>query len=160
VVKAYTTRVGHGPLPTEVPEPLQSHLRQLGNEFGATTGRARRCGWFDAVVVRYAVRVNGLTDLAVTKLDVLDTFEQIALCTGYRIGNDVFTEFPGDLYTLEHAEPVYEMFEGWQTSLAGARTLADLPKAARTYLDRIEALVEAPITYVSVGTRRDQIIGL
>jgi len=160
VVKAYTTRVGHGPLPTEVPEPLQSHLRQLGNEFGATTGRARRCGWFDAVVVRYAVRVNGLTDLAVTKLDVLDTFEKISLCTGYRVGNDIFTEFPGDLYTLEHAEPVYEEFEGWQTSLASARTLADLPKTARTYLDRIEALVEAPITYVSVGTRRDQIIGL
>jgi adenylosuccinate synthase len=160
VVKAYTTRVGHGPLPTEFEEPFQSRVRELGNEFGATTGRARRCGWFDSVVVRYAVRVNGLSDLAVTKLDVLDTLEQIALCTGYRVGDEVYTEFPGDLCILEHAEPVYEMFEGWQTSTANARSLSELPKSARAYLDRIETLVEAPITYVSVGTRRDQIIGL
>lgn len=160
VVKAYTTRVGQGPLPTEFAEPLQSDMRQLGNEFGATTGRARRCGWFDAVVVRYAVRVNGLTDLAVTKLDVLDTLDEIKLCTAYRVGDDVFTEFPGDLKLLENAEPVYETFRGWRTSTASARTLEDLPAAARAYLNRIEALVEAPITYVGVGTRRDQIIGL
>jgi adenylosuccinate synthase len=160
VVKAYTTRVGQGPLPTEFAEPLQSEMRKLGNEFGATTGRARRCGWFDAVVVRYAVRVNGLTDLAVTKLDVLDTLEEIKLCTAYRVGEDVFTEFPGDLTMLEHAEPVYETFTGWLTSTANARSLEDLPHQARAYLNRIEALVEAPITYVSVGTRRDQIIGL
>ncbi len=160
VVKAYTTRVGHGPLPTEFQEPLQSHVRQLGNEFGATTGRARRCGWFDGVVVRYAVRVNGLTDLAVTKLDVLDTLEQLSVCTGYRVGNDVYTEFPGDLCALETAVPVYETFEGWRRPTAGARSLDDLPRQARVYLDRIESLVEAPITYVSVGTRRDQIIGL
>jgi adenylosuccinate synthase len=160
VVKAYTTRVGQGPLPTEFAEPMQSEMRKLGNEFGATTGRARRCGWFDAVVVRYAVRVNGLTDLAVTKLDVLDTLDEIKVCTAYRVGDDVFTEFPGDLALLEHAEPVYETFDGWRTSTATARTLEDLPQAARAYLNRIEALVEAPITYVSVGTRRDQIIGL
>ena len=160
VVKAYTTRVGQGPLPTEFAEPLQSEMRKLGNEFGATTGRARRCGWFDAVVVRYAVRVNGLTDLAVTKLDVLDTLDEVRLCTAYRVGEDVFTEFPGDLTMLSHAEPVYETFAGWRTSTADARTLEDLPAAARAYLDRIEQLVEAPITYVSVGTRRDQIIGL
>ncbi|MDQ2890063.1 MAG: adenylosuccinate synthase [Gemmatimonadota bacterium] len=160
VVKAYTTRVGEGPLPTEFAEPLQSRMRSLGNEFGATTGRARRCGWFDAVVVRYAVRVNGLTDLAVTKLDVLDTLDEISLCTGYRIGSEEFTEFPGDLALLEHAEPVYESFPGWRTSTADARTLHELPAPAREYLDRIEMLVEAPITYVSVGTRRDQIIGL
>jgi adenylosuccinate synthase len=160
VVKAYTTRVGQGPLPTEFAEPLQSEMRKLGNEFGATTGRARRCGWFDGVVVRYAVRVNGLTDLAVTKLDVLDTLEEIKLCTAYRVGQDVFAEFPGDLTMLATAEPVYETFKGWRTSTAHARTLEDLPAAARAYLDRIEQLVEAPITYVSVGTRRDQIIGL
>ncbi|MEO8945007.1 MAG: adenylosuccinate synthase [Gemmatimonadaceae bacterium] len=160
VVKAYTTRVGQGPLPTEFAEPLQSQMRTLGNEFGATTGRARRCGWFDAVVVRYAVRVNGLTDLAVTKLDVLDTLDEIMLCTAYRVGDKVFTEFPGDLTMLEHAEPVYETFAGWRTPTADARSLADLPEQARAYLNRIEALVEAPITYVSVGTRRDQIIGL
>jgi adenylosuccinate synthase len=160
VVKAYTTRVGQGPMPTEFAEPLQSQMRKLGNEFGATTGRPRRCGWFDAVVVRYATRVNGLTDIAATKLDVLDTLEEIKLCTAYRVGSEIFTEFPGDLSMLEHAEPVYETFKGWQTSTSGARTLEDLPEAARVYLNRIEALVEAPITYVSVGTRRDQIIGL
>jgi adenylosuccinate synthase len=160
VVKAYTTRVGAGPLPTEFAEPLQSRMRELGNEFGATTGRPRRCGWFDAVVVRYAVRVNGLSDLAVTKLDVLDTLDELQLCTGYRVGSEVFTEFPGDLEALERAEPLYETFPGWRTSTADARTLADLPTEARAYLDRIESLVDAPITYVSVGTRRDQIIGL
>lgn len=160
VVKAYTTRVGHGPLPTELAEPLQSEMRKLGNEFGATTGRARRCGWFDAVVVRYAVRVNGLSDLAVTKLDVLDTLEEIRLCNAYRVGDDVFTEFPGDLSSLDSAQPVYETLQGWRSPTGAARTLADLPRQARAYLDRIESLVEAPITYVSVGTRRDQIIGL
>ena len=160
VVKAYTTRVGHGPLPTELEEPLQSRVRELGNEFGATTGRPRRCGWFDGVVVRYAVRVNGLTDLAVTKLDVLDTLETLSVCTGYRVGDTIYTEFPGDLHLLEQAQPVYEVMDGWCTSTADARSLADLPRQARAYLDRIESLVEAPITYVSVGTRRDQIIGL
>ena len=160
VVKAYTTRVGNGPLPTELAEPLQTEVRTLGNEFGATTGRARRCGWFDALVVKYATRVNGLSDLAVTKLDVLDTLPELLLCTGYEIDGDMYEEFPSDLLALEKVKPRYERFEGWQQSTASARSLADLPKAARTYLDRIEALCEAPITYVSVGTRRDQIIGL
>ncbi|MGA1308768.1 MAG: adenylosuccinate synthase [Gemmatimonadaceae bacterium] len=160
VVKAYTTRVGAGPLPTEFDEGFGDHVRTLGNEFGATTGRPRRCGWFDAVVVRYAVRVNGLTGLAITKLDVLDTMDRIGLCTGYRVAGEVMTEFPGDLADLDGIEPVYEWFDGWQTSTAAARSLTDLPKAARAYLDRIQALVACPAQYVSVGTRRDQIIGL
>ena len=160
VVKAYTTRVGNGPLPTELDEPLQTQVRSLGNEFGATTGRARRCGWFDALVVKYATRVNGLSDLAVTKLDVLDTLPKLGVCTGYEIDGDLHTEFPSDLLALEKVVPKYEWFEGWQRSTADARALADLPREARAYLDRIEELVEAPITYVSVGTRRDQIIGL
>jgi len=158
VVKAYTTRVGNGPLPTEFDEPLGSHVRQLGNEFGATTGRPRRCGWFDAVVVRYAVRVNGLTSLAVTKLDVLDTLDELGICTGYRVGDTVHEEFPADISVLDRIEPVYEWFPGWKRSTADARSLADLPKEARAYLDRIEALVESPMRFVSVGTRRDQII--
>ncbi|HEX4932532.1 MAG TPA: adenylosuccinate synthase [Gemmatimonadaceae bacterium] len=158
VVKAYTTRVGNGPLPTEFEEPLHSHVRTLGNEFGATTGRPRRCGWFDAVVVRYAVRVNGLTALAVTKLDVLDTLDQLGICTGYRVGDTVHEEFPADISVLDHIEPVYEWFPGWKRSTADARSLADLPKEARAYLDRIEQLVESPMRFVSVGTRRDQII--
>jgi adenylosuccinate synthase len=159
IVKAYTTRVGNGPLPTELEEPLASRIRELGKEFGATTGRPRRCGWFDSVVVRYATRINGLTGIAVTKLDVLDTLDRIALCTGYLIDGDLFTEFPGDLVALERAQPQYEWLEGWQQSTADARTREDLPPQARTYLQRIEALVDAPIKYISVGTRRDQIIG-
>jgi adenylosuccinate synthase len=160
VVKAYTTRVGNGPLPTELAEPLQSLVRKLGNEFGATTGRARRCGWFDALVVKYATRVNGLSDLAVTKLDVLDTLEKVAICTGYEIDGELHEDFPGDLLALEKVVPRYEWLDGWQRSTAEARSLAELPNEARVYLDRMETLVEAPITYVSVGTRRDQIIGL
>ena len=160
VVKAYTTRVGNGPLPTELEEPLATEVRTLGNEFGATTGRPRRCGWFDAVVVRYAARVNGLTGLAVTKLDVLDTLDRLAVCTGYKVGDEVHEEFPGDLVLLEKAVPVYEWFDGWRTSTAAARTLGDLPPAARRYLDRIRELADTPISYVSVGTHRDQIIGV
>jgi adenylosuccinate synthase len=159
VVKAYTTRVGNGPLPTEFEEPLKSRVRELGHEYGATTGRPRRCGWFDAVVVRYAVRVNGLSHLAVTKLDVLDTLDRVAICTGYESAGEVHTEFPADLTALDDMVPRYEWFEGWQQSTADARRLADLPPAARRYLDRIEELVEAPIEFVSVGTRRDQLIG-
>lgn len=160
VVKSYTTRVGNGPLPTELEEPLASEIRRLGNEFGATTGRPRRCGWFDAVVVRYAARINGLAGLAITKLDVLDTLERIALCTGYRSHGEILEEFPGDAVVLEQVEPIYEWFEGWRTSTAGVRRLRDLPGEARRYLDRIRELAETPITYVSVGTRRDQIIGV
>ena len=160
VVKAYTTRVGNGPLPTEFGEPLGSEVRRLGNEYGATTGRARRCGWFDAVVVRYATRVNGLSGVAVTKLDVLDTLDRVAVCTGYEVDGGLLTEFPGDISALDRLTPRYEWFDGWRRSTADARRLDELPREARAYLDRIEALIEAPIAYVSVGTRRDQIIGL
>src|SRR5215211_564716 len=159
VVKAYTTRVGNGPLPTELEEPLGSEVRRLGNEYGAVTGRPRRCGWFDGVVVRYATRVNGLSGLAVTKLDVLDTLDRVAICTGYEVENDLYTEFPGDITALERVCPRYEWMEGWKRPTSAARRLEELPPEARRYLDRIETLVEAPIVYVSVGTRRDQIIG-
>jgi adenylosuccinate synthase len=158
VVKAYTTRVGSGPLPTEFDEVMGEHVRKLGNEFGATTGRPRRCGWFDAVVVRYAVRVNGLSSLAVTKLDVLDTLEKIGLCTGYEVEGEVVEEFPGDIAALDDIKPRYEWFDGWMCSTAEARKLSDLPDNARKYLARIEELVDCPIGYVSVGTRRDQIL--
>jgi adenylosuccinate synthase len=139
---------------------MAERMRSLGNEFGATTGRARRCGWFDAVVVRYATRINGLTDVAVTKLDVLDTLDRIAICTGYEYDGEFHTEFPGDLTMLDQAVPRYEWMDGWQRSTADARRLVDLPAEARAYLDRLNELIETPITYVSVGTRRDQIIGL
>lgn len=158
VVKAYTTRVGSGPLPTELPSPLQERFRELGDEFGATTGRPRRCGWFDAVVVRYAARVNGLTGLAVTKLDVLDTLPELRIATGYRVGGEPLVDFPADPTLLETAQPTYETLPGWLTSTAAARGWDDLPEAAKRYLRRLEELTEVPIHYVSVGTRRDQII--
>ena len=160
VVKAYTTRVGNGPLPTEADEARGEQLRTLGAEFGATTGRPRRCGWFDAVVVRYAARVNGLTHLAVTKLDVLDTLAEIPVCTGYRVGGAPSDDVPADADALGCVEPVYEVLEGWRRPTQGARRLADLPPQARAYLDRLQDLAETPIAYVSVGTRRDQIIGM
>jgi adenylosuccinate synthase len=158
VVKAYTTRVGNGPLPTEAEPGAGEQLRALGGEFGATTGRPRRCGWFDAVVVRYAVRVNGLTGLAVTKLDVLDSFAEIPVCVGYRLDGAPCDSMPADVEGLGRVQPVYEHLPGWQRSLTGVRRLADLPPAARSYLDRLQDLARAPIHYVSVGTRRDQII--
>jgi adenylosuccinate synthase len=158
VVKAYTTRVGNGPLPTEVAGELQTRLRDLGGEFGATTGRPRRCGWFDATVVRYSVRVNGLTGLAVTKLDVLDTFAEIPVCVAYRLDGVECAEVPSDVEALERVEPVYEVLPGWQRPTTEATRLADLPAPARAYLDRLEDLAGAPTRYVSVGTRRDQII--
>jgi len=158
VVKAYTTRVGSGPLPTELEADLGERLRELGGEYGATTGRPRRCGWFDAVVVRYAARVNGLTGLALTKLDVLDTFDEVRICTGYALDGEVHEEFPDDLARLERAEPVFETLAGWSTDTSSARTIDDLPPAARAFMDRVEALTEVPIQYVSVGTQRKQII--
>ncbi|HYW07510.1 MAG TPA: adenylosuccinate synthase [Longimicrobium sp.] len=158
VVKAYTTRVGEGPLPTEFPSPMQERVRELGGEFGATTGRPRRCGWFDAVVVRYAARVNGLTGLAVTKLDVLDTLPELRIATSYRAGGESLDDFPGDLGLLEDAEPEYETLPGWQSSTSEARRWEELPPAALAYLRRIEELTGVEIRYVSVGTRRDQII--
>ncbi|MBA2458873.1 MAG: adenylosuccinate synthase [Gemmatimonadales bacterium] len=158
VVKAYTTRVGNGPLPTEAASPDGERLRELGGEYGAVTGRARRCGWFDATVVRYAARVNGLTGLAVTKLDVLDSFAEIPVCTGYLLDGQRCDEMPAEVEALGRVQPVYEVLSGWATPTGGARRLGDLPNQARSYLDRLQALSEVPVRYVSVGTRRDQII--
>lgn len=158
VVKAYTTRVGNGPLPTEAEPKIAERIRELGGEFGATTGRPRRCGWFDAVVVRYAVRINGLTGLAVTKLDVLDTFAEIPVCVGYKLDGEIIDSMPADVETIGRVEPIYETLPGWQKELTEARRLADLPAAARAYVDRLQDLAGAPVRYVSVGTRRDQII--
>jgi adenylosuccinate synthase len=158
VVKAYTTRVGNGPLPTEATPEVAERIRELGDEYGATTGRPRRCGWFDAVVVRYAVRVNGLTGLAVTKLDVLDTFAEIPVAVGYRLDGETIDSMPADVETISRVEPVYETVPGWEKRLTDVRRLADLPPAARAYVDRLQDLAGAPIRYVSVGSRRDQII--
>ena len=159
VVKAYITRVGEGPLPTGMAPEMDEHMRQLGGEFGATTGRPRRCGWFDSVISRFAAQVNGLTGLAVTKLDVLDTLAEIQVATAYRLPDgSVVEDFPADTWSLGSLEPVYETLPGWQSSTADARTLADLPANARAYLDRLEELTDAPVRWVSVGTKRSQII--
>ncbi len=158
IVKAYTTRVGNGPLPTEAKPEEAERLRSLGDEFGATTGRPRRCGWFDAVVVRYAVRVNGLSGLAVTKLDVLDSFETVPVCTHYRLDGERLDDLPDNVAALERVQPVYELLAGWRRSTAEAQRLEDLPTAARRYLDRLQELAGAPVKYVGVGTKREQLI--
>ncbi|MBI4544395.1 MAG: adenylosuccinate synthase [Gemmatimonadetes bacterium] len=158
VVKAYTTRVGSGPMPTELPPELGDQLRELGGEYGATTGRPRRCGWFDAVLVRYAARVNGLTGLALTKLDVLDSLDEIRIAAAYQAGGTTLEDFPDDLAVLGQVEPVYETLPGWRTPTGEARSPAHLPEGAHHYLRRMEELTGVPIRLVSVGTGREQII--
>jgi adenylosuccinate synthase len=158
VVKAYTTRVGNGPLPTEASPEEAERLRSLGDEFGATTGRPRRCGWFDAVVVRYAARVNGLSGLAVTKLDILDTLESIPVCTHYRMDGEELQDLPDNVVALDCVQPVYELMPGWRKSTADARRLEDLPFAARRYLSRLQDLAGTVVKFVGVGTKREQLI--
>jgi adenylosuccinate synthase len=154
IVKAYTTRVGEGPLPTELHGAMGDELRESGGEYGASTGRPRRCGWYDAVAVRYAVRINGLDAIAVTKLDVLDGRDEVPLCTGYRHGDEVLTEFPSNVATLAECVPVYEVLPGWSRPTAGARRYEDLPPQAQTYLKRIEEVTGVPIAIVSTGSDR------
>ncbi len=156
VIKAYTTRVGEGPFPTELFDEFGEKLRQVGREFGATTGRPRRCGWFDAVASRYACLVDGINKLAVTKLDVLDDLEQIAICVGYDLNGKVTREFPASVTDLERILPVYEWLPGWKQNTSSARNWLDLPENARNYLKRMAELVESNIAIVSVGPRRDQ----
>ena len=154
VVKAYTTRVGSGPFPTELTDEQGAMLQRRGQEYGATTGRKRRCGWFDAVAVRFAVRVNGLSGLAVTKLDVLDDCPAIKICVGYRVDGTVRDEWPGDLRTLEACAPVYEEMEGWRTPTTGLTDHTRLPAQARQYLARLEALVHCPVDVISTSSQR------
>lgn len=156
VVKAYTTRVGMGPFPTEFAQEFGDKMRQLGGEYGATTGRPRRCGWFDAVVVRMAAMVNGLTHLAITKMDVLDTLPEIKICTGYRYDGRVLEHYPAELWVQENLEPVYETHPGWLCSTQEARSFAELPEKAQSYLRRIRELTATPIAIVSVGSKRSQ----
>jgi len=158
VAKAYTTRVGYGPFPAEFKGELAQRLRELGGEYGATTGRPRRCGWFDAVMVNYAVRVNGISSLAITKLDVLDTLEEIQICVGYRYGNRVYTNFPSEMRILENCEPIYEVFPGWMTSTRRARRYEDLPEKAKRYLEAISEMTRVPISLISVGSEREETI--
>jgi len=156
--KAYTTRVGEGPLPTELTGEIGNRLRESGQEFGAVTGRPRRCGWYDAVAVRYAVRVNGLTALALTKLDVLDSLPELQVCTSYRCHGTTLTEMPGDLAQLAACEPVYEALPGWKAPTAGARRYADLPREAQRYVGRLEEITGVPAAIISTGSAREDTI--
>jgi adenylosuccinate synthase len=158
VAKAYTTRVGEGPLPTELTGELGNRLRESGQEFGAVTGRPRRCGWYDAVAVRYAVRVNGLDALALTKLDVLDGLPELQVCTAYRCRGGVLNEFPGDTAQLAACEPVYETLPGWTTPTRSVRKYSDLPREARAYIARIEAITGVPAAILSTGSAREDTI--
>ncbi len=158
VAKAYTTRVGEGPFPTELKDRMGEYLRARGQEFGATTGRPRRCGWFDAVAVRYAVRVNGLSTLALMKLDVLDECETISVCTGYRCRGEILTEFPNETHLLKECEPIYEEFPGWKESTQGLLDEEKLPRRCRDYVEALESLLGVDISLISTGPRRDQTI--
>jgi adenylosuccinate synthase len=160
ISKAYVTRVGSGPFPTELLDATGEQLRQVGGEFGATTGRPRRCGWFDTMVVRYAVRVNGLTGIALTKLDVLSDFDTIKVCTGYTYQGKTLETLPAALEIFENCQPVYEELPGWRTDITGAKSFADLPENAQKYVRRLEELAGCPIVMVSIGPRRDQTIVL
>ncbi len=157
-VKAYTTRVGEGPFPTEFSDRLKYDIQKKGNEFGATTGRPRRCGWFDSVLVRYAVIVNGISELAIMKLDVLDDLKKIKICTAYKFKGQIYKNFPVDFEVLCNAKPIYEELDGWQTSLKGIREYNKLPKNARRYIERLERLLKVRVKYISIGSDRDEII--
>jgi adenylosuccinate synthase len=158
ITKAYTTRVGNGPLPTEFDKAMGDRVRQLGGEFGATTGRPRRCGWFDGVVLKRAADLNGLTTLAITKLDVLDSLEKISLCTAYRLNGKPLDGFPHNTDDLDRVEPVYEEVDGWQADTKDIRSYDDLPEKAKKYLKRLSEIVGVPISMVSVGPERKQTI--
>jgi adenylosuccinate synthase len=158
VAKAYTTRVGSGPFPTELTDAIGCGLQERGKEFGATTGRPRRCGWLDGVLLRYATRINGLSSLAVTKLDVLDGCNELKICIGYRHGGKVYREMPADLEQLTECEPVYEVLSGWTAPTTGIRSYKGLPPQAKRYLDRIEELADCRIDIVSTGSKRDDTI--
>ncbi len=161
VAKAYSTRVGNGPFPTELDDAVGEQLREAGGEFGATTGRPRRCGWLDGVALRYTTMINGFTELAVTKLDVLSGLSEIKVCTQYRLpGGKTTRRFPSEVQTLEQVEPIYETLPGWQEDVTGARALGDLPEAARQYVRFMANETGVPIGMISVGPRRDQIVRL
>jgi adenylosuccinate synthase len=158
IVKAYTTRVGAGPFPTELLDASGERLRERGAEYGTTTGRPRRCGWYDAVIARYSARINGVTDFVLTKLDVLTGLETIPVCLAYRVGDKTYDEMPMTQTDFHHAVPVYEELPGWDEDISTARSLEDLPKNARRYVEALEAMTSAPISVVGVGPGRDESI--
>jgi adenylosuccinate synthase len=160
VIKAYTTRVGEGPFPTELLDAKGELLRDTGAEFGTTTGRPRRCGWFDAVIGRYATRINGVTDFVLTKLDVLTGMDEVPVCVAYEVDGKRFDELPMNQTDFSRAIPVYETLPGWVEDISAARTLADLPRNARDYVAALEKMIKAPISAIGVGPGRDQTVAV
>lgn len=160
IAKAYTTRVGNGPHPTELTDAAGKHMQQVGGEIGTVSKRVRRCGWLDLVQLRYAVRINGVTSLAITKLDVLSGLSKLKICTGYRIGKTIFHEFPAEINDLPHCHPVYDTLSGWQKSLSGIRSFRALPKEAKMYLLFVKQQLGIPINMISVGPDRKELISV
>ena len=160
IAKAYTTRVGEGPFPTEMSGDLEEKLRQAGGEFGATTGRSRRCGWFDAFALKYAAQINGISWIALTKLDVLSGFDKIKICVGYKYNGHELTSFPSTSHVLEKIEPIYEEMDGWTEDISNAKEISELPIQAREYLKKLEEVTGVPIYTVSLGPSREKIIFL
>ena len=158
IVKAYTTRVGSGPFPTELSDDVGQRLGERGHEFGTVTGRQRRCGWFDAVLVRQSCAISGVTGIALTKLDVLDGFETVKICTGYRLHGKIMDYFPAHAADQAAVEPIYEEMDGWQETTAGARSWADLPAQAIKYIQRVQELIETPVALVSTSPEREDTI--
>ena len=158
IVKAYTTRVGEGPFPTELFDEAGKRIAERGREFGTVTGRARRCGWFDAVLARQSIAINGIHGIALTKLDVLDGFDELKICVGYRINGREFDYLPAGMKDQAAAEPIYETIEGWSESTQGARSWKDLPANAIKYVRRIEELIAAPVALLSTSPERDDTI--
>jgi adenylosuccinate synthase len=156
VVKAYTTRVGAGPFPTELTDAQGEWLREAGGEYGVTTGRARRTGWFDAVIGRHATRINGITDYFVTKLDVLTGLDRIPVCVAYDVSGTRHDEIPMTQTEFHHARPIYEYLDGWQEDITTAQEFSDLPASAQAYVRTLESIIGAPVAAVGVGQRRDQ----
>ena len=156
VAKAYSTRVGNGPFPTELKDETGDALRTVGGEFGATTGRPRRCGWLDLASLRYSIEVNGIQKIVITKLDVLDNFDEVSVCTGYEVNGKRISGFPTDVGTLERLRPVYRVFKGWKSSISDVRRYNDLPTRAKIYIETIARLLRTKIWMVSVGARREQ----
>lgn len=160
IAKAYTTRVGEGPFPTELKDEIGESIRQKGGEFGATTGRPRRCGWLDMVILKYAIRINGLTGIALTKMDILDGMDKLKICVGYKHNGRLYEEFPKETEVLENCEPVYEEVEGWKESTLGIKELDKLPENAKKYIKKIEEMLKTEVQIISTGQKRDEIIVL
>jgi adenylosuccinate synthase len=158
VFKAYCTRVGGGPMPTELKDETGEAIRECGHEYGTTTGRPRRCGWFDAVAARFSTRINGFTSIAITRLDVLDGLPELKICVGYKLNGKTVDSFPASIAALERCQPVYEEIPGWQASTADVRQFRQLPPKAQQYVRRLEALLGCPVSLISVGERREQTI--